>query len=299
MALPAIGEDAKMQTQLASPCASLARAPSLSPCSSQRSVSSSASSSAELLEALKPGTKTSGKTTSVPFWKYPNNNSRPIYPQDEDDVAPIRRRFHSSDIILRSSGAKFAHFYSQDGPNWRKNTSGFSDSSSCSHFSAEDQYEPEPPLADLAELARLALRRRTCSENFTKSSRAPSSFFQRENSFYDVEASFEYGEGRKHVEEEEEEEHKTDEEDAVAVDNLLAELNEELEEDVDGPLEAEVQPVDDLFDGSWPSQALQGDFTVDLVLRRRRGPITRWKVMARILKSCGTCRSCIRRGSLR
>ncbi|KAE9028533.1 hypothetical protein PR003_g5629 [Phytophthora rubi] len=250
MALPAIGEDAKMQTQLASPCASLPRAPSLSPSSSQRSTSS-----AELEEALKPGAKTASKTTPGLLWKYPN--SRPKYPQEEDELVPIRRRFHSSDLILRSSGAKFTHFYSQEGPNWRKKISGFSDTGSYNNINAEDQDEPEPPLADPAELARLALRRRTCSENFTKSSRMPSSFFHKENSFYDVGGSFEYGEERRNEKQvEEEEEHKTDEEDALAVDNLLAELGEELE---DGLLE-EMQPVDDFFDGSWPSQALQGGF---------------------------------------
>lgn len=248
MALPAIGEDAKMQTQLASPCASLPHAPSLSLSSSQRSTSS-----AELVEALKPGDKTASKTTPGLLWKYPN--SRPKYPQEEDELVPIRRRFHSSDLILRSSGAKFTHFYSQEGPNWRKK---ISNTSSYNHTHAEDQDEPEPPLADPAELARLALRRRTCSENFTKSSRMPSSFFHKENSFYDIRGSFEYGEERrKEKQVEEEEEHKTDEEDAFAVDNLLAELSEELE---DGPLETEMQPVDDFFDGSWPSQARQGGF---------------------------------------
>ncbi|GMF13209.1 unnamed protein product [Phytophthora lilii] len=177
-------------------------------------------------------------------------------------MLPIRRRFHSSDIILRSRGGALAnlnHLYEKTDSSWRKNTSGFSDSSSYSHFSGEEEYEPEPPLADPAELARLALRRRTCSENFTKSSRVPSSFFHKEISFYDVGASFDDGEMRKEKQVEDEEEHKTDEDDAFEVDNLLQQLHEEMEEE--GPVDADVGPLDDYFDGSWPSQssgAMQG-----------------------------------------
>ncbi|GMF17123.1 unnamed protein product [Phytophthora fragariaefolia] len=115
--------------------------------------------------------------------------------------------------------------------SWRNRAAGLGDVA----------YEPEPPL-DPAELARLALRRRTCSENFTRSSRAPPS--HRESSCHGAGA----GRGEKLVLEEEE--HKTDEEDAGAVDELLAELSEEL-------ADAELQPADDFFDGSWPSQALQ------------------------------------------
>ncbi|KAH7460650.1 hypothetical protein PRIC1_006298 [Phytophthora ramorum] len=247
MALPAIGEDAKMQVGLSpspvSPCASVVRAPSLSP----RSVSSTSSVEVAAQKALNPKSKTK---FPQPQWRYPQ-------PQEDDEVVPIRRRFHSSDIILQTSGAALAklksHFYDT---NWRKSTNVFSDISSYSRFSGGVEYEPEPPLADPAELARLALRRRTCSENFTKSSRGPSSFFRKENAFYDsCSGSFEYAVERqkKQLMMEEEEEHKTDEDDASAVDNLLAELHEEFEEE-ERMNAADVQPVDDFFD-SWPSQS--------------------------------------------
>ncbi|KAF1789957.1 Protein kinase-like domain [Phytophthora cactorum] len=235
MALPAIGEDAKMQSQLpdaiSSPCASLPRAPSLSP----RSVSSTSS---ELVVPKKSQNSQNSRTTNLKIpWSYS------IQPQEEDDdFAPIRRRFHSSDIILRSSGAALAKLnnLSERDNGWRKNANGFSDNS-------DEEYEPEPPLTDPAELARLALRRRTCSENFTKSSRAPSSFFHKEKlSILDVGCD----DGELHKEKlVVEEEHKTDEDDVDAVDHLLAELHEELE--------AEMQPADDFFYGSWPSQSFQ------------------------------------------
>ncbi|KAG2833477.1 hypothetical protein PC116_g9128 [Phytophthora cactorum] len=236
MALPAIGEDAKMQSQLpdaiSSPCASLPRAPSLSP----RSVSSTSS---ELVVPKKSQNSQNSRTTNLKIpWSYS------IQPQEEDDdFAPIRRRFHSSDIILRSSGAALAKLnnLSERDNGWRKNANGFSDNS-------DEEYEPEPPLTDPAELARLALRRRTCSENFTKSSRAPSSFFHKEKlSILDV--GCDDGELHKEKLVVEEEEHKTDEDDVDAVDHLLAELHEELE--------AEMQPADDFFYGSWPSQSFQ------------------------------------------
>ncbi|KAG3156363.1 hypothetical protein PI126_g8783 [Phytophthora idaei] len=236
MALPAIGEDAKMQSQLpdaiSSPCVSLPRAPSLSP----RSVSSTSS---ELVVPKKSQNSQNSRTTNLKIpWSYS------IQPQEEDDdFAPIRRRFHSSDIILRSSGAALAKLnnLSERDNGWRKNANGFSDNS-------DEEYQPEPPLTDPAELARLALRRRTCSENFTKSSRAPSSFFHKEKlSILDV--GCDYGELHKEKLVVEEEEHKTDEDDVDAVDHLLAELHEELE--------AEMQPADDFFYGSWPSQSFQ------------------------------------------
>ncbi|KAG7387131.1 hypothetical protein PHYPSEUDO_014651 [Phytophthora pseudosyringae] len=255
MALPAIGEDTKMQSKLSdtasSPCASQPRAPSLSP----RSASSSAS--AELaVPKNSPSSQNSGTANPKIPWR------APLAPQQEDvELVPIRRRFHSSDIILRSSGgalAKLNNLYERGDHGWRfQNTNGFSDSSSYSHFSGDGEDEPEPPLSDPAELARLAIRRRTCSENFTKSSRAPLSFFHKENasSFYDVRCgSFDYGDRRKKKLVLEEEEQKTDEDDVDAVDELLAELHEELEEGLVEEEAAQVQPVDDLFDGSWPSQ---------------------------------------------
>ncbi|ETP30502.1 hypothetical protein F442_20527 [Phytophthora nicotianae P10297] len=220
MALPAIGEDAKMQSELpdnmSSPRASLARVPSLSP----RSVPSTSSE----LNASQNSRTTNPK---IP-WRYP------LHPQqDEEDYIPIRRRFHSSDIVLRSSGAAFSKLnslYERDN-GWRKDANGFSDSS-------DEEKEPEPPLDP---------RRRTCSDNFTKSSRAPLSFFRKENSFLDVE--YNYGERSREKLVVEEEEHKTDEDDVDAVGHLLVELHEELE--------AEMQPNDDLFDDSWPPQAFQ------------------------------------------
>ncbi|OWZ07749.1 Protein-kinase [Phytophthora megakarya] len=248
MALPAIGEDAKMHNHLAedlpspvSPCASQARAPSLSP----RSVSSSSSGD---LVVPKNSLKTQNLSKSTfhslnPHWRYP---TQPLKPQEDEDNVPIRRRFHSSDIILRNGVlAKFNHF--QDNI-WKKNNNGLND-----NFSGDEEYEPEPPLSDPAELEMLAMRRRTCSENFTKSSRAPSSYFQKDNSsFYNVgNGNFDYN-PRKNTSVVEEE-HKTDEDEAEAVDHLLMELHDEFEEE---SLEEtpEVQTTDDFFDGSWPSQ---------------------------------------------
>ncbi|KAL3661979.1 hypothetical protein V7S43_012786 [Phytophthora oleae] len=247
MALPAIGEDAKMQSNLSdavsSPCASIARAPSLSP----RSVASTTS----VVPKISQSSQISGSTNPKTPWIYPTT------PQPEElDSVPIRRRFHSSDIILRSSGgalAKLNSLYERADNGWGNKTNRFSETSSYSHFNGDDQCEPEPPLSDPAELATLALRRRTCSENFTKSSRVPSSFFQKENSsFYNVERdNFGYADRRKVVLMGEEEEHKTDEDDVDDVDHLLAELHAELEEEP----ASEVQLVEDFFDGSWPSQA--------------------------------------------
>ncbi|KAG1713548.1 hypothetical protein DVH05_001334 [Phytophthora capsici] len=241
MALPAIGEDVKMQNNMtdaiSSPCASLARAPTVSP----RSVSSTAS-----VEIIPKISQNSGTANPKTQWIYPTT------PQPEDiDSVPIRRRFHSSDIILRSSGGALAKLnnLNERGENgWEKNINRFSDS----HYSEDDQCEPEPPLSDPADLA---FRRRTCSENFTKSSRVPSSFFQKENSsFYNVERDhFRYADRRKELLMGDEEEHKTDEDDIDEVDHLLADLHEELEQEP-----AEPQPVDDFFDGSWPSGALHG-----------------------------------------
>eukprot|EP00644_Phytophthora_capsici_P012082 jgi/Phyca11/563613/estExt2_Genewise1.C_PHYCAscaffold_120626 len=241
MALPAIGEDVKMQNNMtdaiSSPCASLARAPTVSP----RSVSSTAS-----VEIIPKISQNSGTANPKTQWIYPTT------PQPEDiDSVPIRRRFHSSDIILRSSGgalAKLNNLYERGENGWEKNINRFSDS----HYSEDDQCEPEPPLSDPADLA---FRRRTCSENFTKSSRVPSSFFQKENSsFYNVERDhFRYADRRKELLMGDEEEHKTDEDDIDEVDHLLADLHEELEQEP-----AEPQPVDDFFDGSWPSGALHG-----------------------------------------
>ncbi|KAG1687199.1 hypothetical protein DVH05_005366 [Phytophthora capsici] len=239
MALPAIGEDVKMQNNMtdviSSPCASLARAPTVSP----RSVSSTAS-----VEIIPKISQNSGTANPKTQWIYRTT------PQPEDiDSVPIRRRFHSSDIILRSSGgalAKLNNLYERGENGWEKNINRFSDS----HYSGDDQCEPEPPLS-----ADLAFRRRTCSENFTKSSRVPSSFFQKENSsFYNVERDhFRYADRRKELLMGDEEEHKTDEDDIDEVDHLLADLHEELEQEP-----AEPQPVDDFFDGSWPSGALHG-----------------------------------------
>ncbi|EEY56747.1 myosin heavy chain kinase, putative [Phytophthora infestans T30-4] len=234
MALPVIGEDAKMQSHqlpdaLTSPCASLARAPSLSP----RSVSSTSS---ELLAPKKPQGSHNSRTTNPKLpWRYP------IHPQSEDeDLIPIRRRFHSSDVVLRSNRAalaKLKSLYERDN-DWRKKANAFSDNS-------DEENEPEPPL-DSAELARLAVRRRTCSENFTKSSRAPSSYFQNENASF---VGYDDGERSREKLTVEEEEHKTDEDDVDAVDHLLAELHDEFE--------AEAQPNDDFFDDSWSSQGFQ------------------------------------------
>ncbi|KAK1944263.1 Myosin heavy chain kinase B [Phytophthora citrophthora] len=241
MALPAIGEDVKMQNNLSdavsSPCASLVHAPSLSP----RSVTSTTS-----VEIIPKNPQNSGTANLKTLWIYPTT------PQAEElDSVPIRRRFHSSDIILRSSGgglAKLNSLYERGDNGWEKNINRFSDS----HFSVDDQCEPEPPLSDPAELASLALRRRTCSENFTKSSRVPSSFYQKEfSSFYNVERdNFGYVDRRKDLVMGEEEEHKTDEDDVDDVDHLLAELHAELEDEL-----AEPHSVDDFFDRSWPSQS--------------------------------------------
>lgn len=222
---------------ISSPCASLVRAPTVSP----RSVSSTAS-----VEIIPKISQNSGTANPKTQWIYPTT------PQPEDiDSVPIRRRFHSSDIILRSSGgalAKLNNLYERGENGWEKNINRFSDS----HYSGDDQCEPEPPLSDPADLA---FRRRTCSENFTKSSRVPSSFFQKENSsFYNVERDhFRYADRRKELLMGDEEEHKTDEDDIDEVDHLLADLHEELEQEP-----AEPQPVDDFFDGSWPSGALHG-----------------------------------------
>ncbi|POM80290.1 Protein-Kinase-like protein [Phytophthora palmivora] len=245
MALPAIGEDAKMHSHLVddlpspvSPCASQARAPSLSP----RSVSSSSSGD---LVVPKISLKTQNLSKNSihnlkTHWRYPN---QPLNPPEDDELMPIRRRFHSSDIILRT---KFPNFNEND---WKKS---INDTNTYNHFSGDEEYEPEPPLSDPAELARLAMRRRTCSENFTKSSRAPSSFFQKENSsFFNVEnGSLERHREKLIVEEE----HKIREDDTDAVDHLLMELHDDFEE---GSAEEtpEVLSADDFFDGSWPSQS--------------------------------------------
>lgn len=201
-ALPAIGEDHHMQQALAeSPQAAQPQAPSLSPVSNPRSVSSnlgplSSRSTAETPKMLR-------ETSDLLQWRYPEVPS----PTD----LPIRRRFHSSDIILRGNRA---NFHDKIWGNGEKSLD-----------------EPEPPL-DPAEIARLALRRRTCSENFTKSSRVPSSFYYTGASFSDER------EGALGLNNNQEEHNFT-------VERLLQQLSEEVEE---GPVDNQQEAS---YDQSW------------------------------------------------
>ncbi|KAG7394850.1 hypothetical protein PHYBOEH_004586 [Phytophthora boehmeriae] len=232
MALPAIREHAKMQQTLSvnsvavsSPCAALPRAPSLSP---------SSSSDKSSVKSKKPK-------------RVQQKNYNPSL-HLKDEVTPIRRRFHSSDIILRGSGG-LAKFKNLQENRWIKDRKTYKESGDNNNFSenSEEEYEPEPPL-DSAELARL--RRRTFSENFTKSSRVPSSFYQREPAFHAVE------EFQELYRDDWEEECKS--EDELVVDRMLRQLDEEMEDEV--PLETGRQQ-DDYFDGSWVSQSSAMEWT--------------------------------------
>ena len=99
---------------------------------------------------------------------------------DDDDATlsswrPRRRRFYSSDIMVQSTSRFWTrwppHRVAHDQGREEKNPSGLNDC--CSHWRAANEYEPEP----LSELDHVAVRRRTCSETFTKNSRVPLSFF--------------------------------------------------------------------------------------------------------------------------
>ncbi|TDH71398.1 hypothetical protein CCR75_007284 [Bremia lactucae] len=169
MALPAIKEDAKMLQSkfpfpVSSPCASISAVRSLSP----RFTSSTS------LELVVP---------QPTFEILPSQSSLNWWLHDMETVWPIRRRFYSSDIILQSSRPTLAKLSKQ---NARRDHEYVSNNNRCQDFSSDhdncdEKCEPEPPLTDPIELARLAIRRRTCSEIFTKSSRAPSSLFYMAN----------------------------------------------------------------------------------------------------------------------
>ncbi|KAL7691726.1 putative MHCK/EF2 kinase, protein kinase-like domain superfamily [Plasmopara halstedii] len=149
----------KLSISVTSPRSSQVRVPSLSP----RSVSSSSSN------FVVP----SGQTLRSTTFKHPWRSI--TFDQTEENLSS-RRRFHSSDVVLRSNRSallKLRPLYHQEDNNWNSNGNGFYDSSRFKHMNENGEDEPEPPLNDPVEFS---LRRRTCSENFTKSSRAPSSF---------------------------------------------------------------------------------------------------------------------------
>ncbi|RLN06895.1 hypothetical protein BBJ28_00001992 [Nothophytophthora sp. Chile5] len=317
LALPAISEHAKMPRVLpgspTSPRVALPRAPSLSPSSSSRSVSSVASNSSSLLvmplvpttegpvinkqsvpKPKKPTKRQKAKGYSPSQWRRPNQlpprQQKEHFGREDEDFVPIRRRFHSSDLILRGPGSGNAALVKLQPPgnlqerldgsalalrrwfaarvfdgaaNSKASTTSFIDSTNSEPPpSSEDEYEPEPPLADPAELVRLAQRRRTCSENYTKSSRTPSAFFpevschpdEAKRDEKDQESEEEEDEtppndqiGKE--EEEEEEEHKSEDE-SQSVDEGFEAHDEE--EDVELMDAGERQPSS-YYEGSWAS----------------------------------------------
>ncbi|UIZ25055.1 hypothetical protein KXD40_006691 [Peronospora effusa] len=242
MALPAIGEDAKMQSKLCnvilSPMSNNGSrhcSPSLSPHSTSVVVNARK-------KPIKPKLLCTPKTLNpLNPWGYV------IKPQEQDtmNLIPIRRRFYSSDIILRNNSGiktKLHHDLEYGHVMGMKNPIGLNEL--YKKNMGEEEFEPEP----LSDSDHCSFRRRTCSENFTKSSRVPSSFFQRIHSFYNVDLEkFNYREAWKENQIGNENEEKSVEEDAG--DLVMVNIQEEILE------EEEMSVFTGFLDGSRSSQS--------------------------------------------
>ncbi|CAI5734981.1 unnamed protein product [Peronospora destructor] len=234
--LSAIEEDAKMQSKLCSVI--------LSPLSSGGSLQGSPSlSTCSVIPGIKkPKTPDTAMTLNPSIsW----GSFRKTQKEDTANLIPIRRRFYSSDIILRSKSrvwTKWNHVLEHGQVTGLKNPNGLNDS--CTDEKEEFELEP---LMD-----HFSFRRRTCSENFTKSSRVPSSFFQKINLFYQVDLErFYHREQWRENQVVKEREHKMEEDVGY---QLMVEIQEDCEEE---EIMAKVPAVDGLLDGSWSSQSLR------------------------------------------
>ncbi|CAH0478057.1 unnamed protein product [Peronospora belbahrii] len=256
MALPAIKEDAKMQSKVYDVVVSPVPDTASLNCTSVLSQRSNSFVVAVFKKPIKPkfvrNSPTNNLTLSWKSWTHEQKTQDDEH--KEDDFVPMRRRFHSSDIIIRPSGKmmtkKTSRFFEfgdiRDGN--KKHKCGLN--ARCRDI-GEVNEDDEP----VAEPDHLALRRRTRSENFTTSAAFSWFNFHKLDSFYHVDdlKSFDDQERWKVKQGVMKERQQTSKN---ARDQLPVEFQEDLEKKVFAEDVAEGRCMDDHFDGVWSSQSL-------------------------------------------